>query len=292
MKKKIIGISVATVGVLLSIGSAIALYEKAASNAEFNISAGAYAGATGEVTYSINDQAGESTVNPVYCDAEGNPNGTGISANATQLKYVFELGAGFSDELEEQPFVMGQVSVALTHLKAALYGKVTVYAHLDGYQTGKIGYSAFGETPLINDVTIADADTVCAGSRDVSVMSTGGQSLVVWVKFANFDNYALDELDDLFDLEVSWGKVSNDFQRAYVIGDGTQWNKDDKYAMAVNIQVNTYTWAYYGLPGTFGNMKVVCGDNWCHDGDNHALDPAETYSVFWTAGSDLILSAD
>lgn len=292
MKKKLIGISVATVGVLLSVGSAIALYQQAATNAGFNISAGAYAGSTGTITYTINEQAGESDVLPLYCDAEGEPGGVGVSQDYPQLKYEFELGAEFSNDMEPQTLVMGQVSVALTNLKAALYGKVTVYASVTGYEEGKIGQTAFGGA-IINDVTIVDAETVCAGSKDISVFALGGQSLVVWVKFANFDNYALDELDDLFDLDVSWGKVSEGFDCAYVIGDGTQWHKDDKYAMAVHIQASNYTWVYYGLPGTFGNMKVVCGDVWCHDGDNHPLDPAKTYTVIWNANNgDLVLSED
>ena len=69
MKKKLIGIGVASLGVILSVGGAIALYQKAASNVEFGISAGAYAGSTGTITYKINNQANASVVDPEFCDS-------------------------------------------------------------------------------------------------------------------------------------------------------------------------------------------------------------------------------
>ena len=292
INKKLIGITVASLGMVFSIGGAIALYQTAADPATFGISAGTYAGSTSTVTYKINGHDGESTADPHYCDAEGNNSGTAIRPDYPQVKYEFTLGAQFANDLPAQSFVMGKVSVALTNLDASLYGKVTVYACLEGYTVGKIGASDFAGTPLINNVVIADAETVCSGARDISVAAAGVQKLVVWVKFANFSNYDLNEKTNLYDLDVTWGAVSNEFELAYVVGNGNQWTKDDEFAMAVNIEATTYEWMYEGLPGTFGEAKVVCGSTWCHgEGDNHGLLADKTYDVYWTAGGDANFAA-
>lgn len=292
MKKKLIGISVATVGVVLSIGSAIALYTKAANNTSFGISAGAYSESSGAITYKINGVGGSSTVAPQYYKATGVDNeGTALGGEYVQIKYEFTLGATFEDYNVDQTFVMGKVDVALTNLDAALYGKVTVWAAVQGYTNDTIGASSFGSA-LINDVAIADAETVCAGARDISVAAAGVQKLVVWVKFtmAELDLLTLNEKGNLYTLDVHWGKVSDDYELAYIVGGGTQWHKDEKYAMAVNANANSFEWMYEGLQQSFGQFKVVCGDTWCHaDGNNHVLEH-ETGDVYWTAGQDVIIN--
>ena len=289
MKKKLIGISVATFGVVLSIGGAIALYQKAASDVEFGISAGAYAGAEGAITYKINGAAGASNVAPQYFNGEGdNGEGLALGGDYTQIKYEFTLGAAFEDYDVDQTFVMGKVSVALTGLDADLYGKVTVWAGVQGYEENTIGESSFA-TPLISDVTIADAETVCAGARDISVAAAGVQKLVVWVKFAmaELDLLALNEKANFYALNVTWGKVSDDYDLAYIVGSATQWNRDEKYSMAVNANADSFEWMYEGLPQSFGEFKVVCGSTWCHtEGDNHVLEH-ETGDIYWTAGGDI-----
>ena len=285
INKKLLGITVASLGMVFSIGGAIALYQTAADPASFGISAGTYAGSTSTVTYKINGSEGASTADPHYCDAEGQNGGAGISAAYPQVKYEFTLGATFANDLPAQDFVMGQVTVALTNLDSDLYGKVTVYASVTGYTANKIGASSFG-TALINDVVIANGETQCSGSRDISVAAAGVQKLTVWVKFANIDNYVLNEKTDLYDLNVTWGAVSGGFTPAYVVGNGNQWTKVDEFAMAVNINADDYEWMYQGLPGTFEQAKVICGEDWCHAEGNHELNPAKIYDVYWVAGSD------
>lgn len=289
MKKKLIGISVATFGVVLSVGSAIALYQKAASNVEFGISAGAYAGAEGAITYKINNSTGAVNVAPQYYKSNGEDNeGLALGGEYTQIKYEFTLGAAFEDYDADQTFVMGKVSVALTDLDADLYGKVTVWAAVQGYTENTIGASSFGGA-LINDIVIADAETICAGASDISVAAAGVQKLVVWVKFAmaELDLFALNEKANLYALNVTWGKVSDDYVLAYIVGDQTHWTKDEKYSMAVNANADSFEWMYECLPQSFGEFKVVCGDTWCHaDGENHVL-AHETGDIYWTAGGDL-----
>ncbi len=290
INKKLIGISIASLGMVFSIGGAIALYQTAADPASFGISAGTYAGSTSTVTYKINGNDGASTADPHYCDGEGQNGGTGISVAYPQVKYEFTLGATFANDLPAQTYVMGQVSVSLTNLDSSLYGKVTVYASVTGYTANKIGASSFGGA-IIDNVVIADEETQCAGSTDISVAAAGVQKLVVWVKFANIDNYALNEKTNLYDLNVSWGAVSQGFQPAYIVGNGNQWTRDDQFAMAVNINADTYEWMYEGLPGTFEEAKVVCGETWCHGEGNHALNAEKVYDVYWTAGSDANFAA-
>ena len=289
ISKKLIGIGIASLGVILSVGGAIALYTKAANNAQFNINGAAYAGSTKEVTYKINNTAGNAAaIAPTYCDGEGNPGGVALSPAYPQVKYEFILGGDFEAGLPAQDFVMGNVSVALTNLNSTLYNKVTVYASVTGYAEGKIGASAFG-TALVDNITIADAETACVGNRDISVAAAGVQKLTVWVKvdFEHYNSMLFDELSgDLYDLDVAWGPVTPGFTPAYVVSNHSNWVQDDEFAMAVNINADGYEWMYKGLPGSYGPAKVVCGDTWCHAEGNHDLDPAKTYDVYWTAGGD------
>ena len=292
MKKKLIGIGVASLGILFSIGGAVALYTQAAQNIEIGISAGAYSESSGAITYKINDTEGASNVAPKYYKENGVDNdGAGIGGEYTQVKYEFKLGADFEEYNVDQTFVMGKINVALTNVDAAIYGKVTVWAAIEGYTNDTIGASSFGGA-LIDNVTIADAETVCAGARDISVAAAGVQKLVVWVKFnlAEIDLLELNEKGNLYALNVTWGKVSDDYDLAYIVGGGTQWQKDEKFAMAVNANANTFEWMYEGLQQSIGEFKVVCGDTWCHaDGENHTLAEA-TADVYWTAGSELIIN--
>ena len=294
MKKKLIGIAVATFGVVLSVGSAIALYQKAAQDASFGISAGAYAGSTGTITYKINNTSGNSQVAPVYCDADGaaaeNQNTVGVSADYPQIKYEFTLGGVYSEDLIEQYFVMGKVNVSFSNLAEELNGKVTVYASVTEYNEGTVGASMYGTALVDNVVVDAEHPNINIG-RDISVVASGVQKLVVWVKFANIDNIALAELADLYTLNVTWGELSEDFNLAFIVGDGTQWHEDEKYAMVVNAEAISFEWMFAGLPGDFGEFKVKCGDTWCHAEGNHTLEEPEAYYVvYWASGADLITS--
>ena len=295
MKKKLIGIAVATFGVALSVGSAIALYTKAAQDVKFGISAGAYAGSTGTINYQINHNSGNSQVAPIYCDAEGQPaenqNDVGVSALYPQIKYEFALNALYSEDLIEQYFVMGKVNVSFSDLAEELNGKVTVYASITGYAEGTVGASMYGTALVDNVVVDAEHPNINIG-RDVSIVAKGSQKLEVWVKFADIDEYYYAELDNLYSLNVSWGELSEGFDLAYIVGDSTQWNEDEKYAMVVNASATSFEWMFDGLPGTFGEFKIKCGSNYCHDGENHTLEnPEATYVVYWSSGSDIIISA-
>ena len=275
MKKKLIGISVATLGILLSVGSAIALYTKAAENTGFGISAGTYAGSTGTITYKINNNTGVSTAAPVYYDGEGVETGSAVSPDFTQIKYEFALSGAYDANLIAQPFVMGKVTVSFSDLISDLNGKVTVYAAVQGYTEGKIGATNYG-TALVNNVVVDAEHPNINISREISVNVDGTQKLVVWLKFANIDDISLAEKNNLYALNVAWGDVSDDFDLAYIVGNATQWNIDEKYAMVVNIEADSFEWMFANLPGTFGDMKVKCGDTWCHGAGNHELNPEYT----------------
>ena len=293
MKKiKIIGISVATLGILGSIGGAFALYTKAASNTGFGIGAGAYSGSSSTVDYKINGNGGASAVAPSYCLTNGTNGGTGLNADYTQVKYEFALGADFANDLPAQTYVMGNLSVNFTGLNASFYNKVQVYASITGYEADTCGLSSFG-SPLINDVTIVNGETQCSGSRVVSVASSGAtHKLVVWVKFnmEGVDTLTQNELTNLYTLSVTWTDVPADYNAcAYIVGTGNMWTVDDEFRMAVDPTEETWTYRYDGLTGSpsWTGCKAVKTSTrggeiskWS-SGDDFALTNGTTYSLYW-----------
>ena len=56
-KRKFLGITIASLGLVISLGTAVALYKTDAHEAGFGISQGTYQGADGLVTYKINGDA-------------------------------------------------------------------------------------------------------------------------------------------------------------------------------------------------------------------------------------------
>ena len=106
MKKKLIGIAVASFGVILSVGGAIAFYSQAADDAHFGISAGTYAGSGGVVTYKINGQAGASNVAPAYLKTDGTNGGSALGNGYTQVYYEMALGADFAEGAIAQDYVV------------------------------------------------------------------------------------------------------------------------------------------------------------------------------------------
>lgn len=289
MKKKLIGIAVATFGVALSVGSAIALYQHAAQQTSFGISAGTYAGSTGTITYKINGASGNSQLDPVYCDGEGvaaEEENIGVSVDYPQIKYEFALGGVYSEDLIAQQYVMGNLNLQFADLISDLNGKVTVWAGVQGYTEGKIGESAYGEALVDNQVIDAEHPNINI-DRVISVKADGSQQkLVVWVKFANIDDISLAEKANLYSLSVAWGELPQDFKLAYIVGNGNQWHEDDKYAMVVNIEATSFEWMFQNLPGSMGEAKVVRNGEWCHSDGNHVLDAEKTYNVYWTAPND------
>ena len=123
INKKLIGISVASLGILFSIGGAVALYTQAAEEASFGISAGAYAGSGGLVTYKINNTAGNSNVAPSYLTAGGVGGGTGLSTTYTQVEYAIALSAEYTNGSNAQNFVVGNLGISLTNIPEAYRGK-------------------------------------------------------------------------------------------------------------------------------------------------------------------------
>lgn len=299
-KTKIIGISVAAFGVVASVGAAFAIYVAVANNVEIDISGDAYTGSTSEVTYKITN-AVEGKVAPQYFDGEGHEAEEGkrkLSPETTQLKYAFTLGGQFANDLPAQSYLMGNVSVSLTNVKPALYNKVQVYAAMENYEEGKLGKAAFGGA-IIDNVTIENAETTCAGNASISVEAAGVQSLVVWVKLVNCtaaDYLAFNEADGLFNLSVTWKALDSEYVVPAVVGDHTAWNADDEFAMAVDVKAEVrgdskWTWAYNGLKGSdFSEAKVKKGDEYSA-GDNAQLEAEKVYDVSWVDGEQAVFTA-
>lgn len=310
---KLIGIGIATLGIVLSIGGAVALYQKVASPATMDIGAGAYAGSSSVANYKINNTTGASVATPFYANQAGDNNvsGAALSADYPQIKYEFNLGAAFANGVPNQTYVMGNLSISLTELNSAFYNKAQVYAYVDGYGEGNIGASSFGGA-LINNVVIANENTECAATRVISVASAGTtHKLVVWVKFgfevesvytnflAGMDLATLNEAGSLFNLSVSWDDIPDNYDACgYVIGTGNMWTPADNYRMAIDPTKTSWTYRYDGLTGSNSwteckavktnkkaveNVQGLSIEEYA-SGDNFALTNGTTYSIYWDQG--------
>ena len=298
MKKKIIGISVATFGVLLSIGGAIALYQQAAEDAGFGISAGTYAGSSGSVAYKINNQSGASNVAPSYLKTDGTNGGTALGNGYTQVYYEMALGAAFADGANAQDYVVGNLSVSVTNIPATYRGKLAIWACIDDYVAGSLGEHYYKNALMAEDFAISDAEghDAFSAAADVAVSAAGTQKLHIYLKytFADSELYGLDEAGLGYTLSVAWTEASNNFGRAYVKGTGNLWQEDDGYSMAPNINkahAEGWEWVYNNLPGSFNEAKCfIPGATeeqaiWSA-GDNAQLDGAKSYNVYWNGTAE------
>ncbi len=292
LNKKIIGIGVASFGILLSIGGAFALYQANAEDASFGISQGAYAGSTGTVTYKINNNAGASNLAPSYIGAVG---AAGLSAGATQVEYVVGLSAAFSGGSNAQDFVVGNLGISLTNVPEAYRGKLAVWATIEGYTASSIGENRYQHIFMNEDYQITAENQTFVANHDVAVASAGVQALHIYLKYnlAGIDTLTQNEADLVYSLSVTWGEPSAEFEPAYIEGIGNTWTRDDGYAMAPNINkpnAEGWEWIYNNLPGTMGEAKCVGYNNhelnvWS-SGDNAVLNAEKSYTVYWDGNGE------
>ena len=292
ISKKLIGIGVASLGMVFSIGGAIALYTQAAQDAQFGISAGAYAGSGGTLTYKVNNTTGNVNVAPAYLTSGGQNGGAGLSATYTQVEYSLALGANFAAGAIAQDYVVGNLAVSLTNVPAAYEGKLAVVAVIDGYEENSLGehYYRRALMPDENDYQITDAVKTFERNANVAVSANGTQVLHIYLKYnlAGIDTLTQNQAALGYTLNVTWGAPNNEFEKAYVMGNANQWTIDDGYSMAPNINkahAEGWEWIYNNLPGTMESAKCLVGDKWS-SGDNAALDADKTYTVYWNGSNE------
>jgi len=293
MKKiKIIGIAVATLGIAASVGGAIALYTKSAEPVGFGIGAGSYSGKTGAVTYKVDGKT-SGTVDPIYYKDAADP-GTGLGDSYNQVKYVFPLSATFASDLVEQTYVMGNIGLSITNIPAKYQGKLAIWASIEGYTADKYGANTFAHALMNEDYAITNESASYSGNANISVNASGGQSLVVYMKYTltGFDLLSLDEESLGYSLSVTWGAPTNTSEIAYVVGTGNGWAVNEDFAMAINIEAASKEWMYEGLVAdaswTKGKCRLNDGDTntWSADPDA-TLEEGKTYDVYWGGtGSD------
>ena len=288
INKKLIGISIASLGALLSIGGAFALYQQSASNVEFGISAGTYAGSDGAVTYKLNGAAGASEAAPSYLTELGANGGSGLSAEYTQVHYSIQLGAQYTSG-NAQNFVVGNLGVSLTGIPAAYQGKLAVWVGINGYVADSLGEDTYGHAFMNSDFAITEEEghQSYVQNRDITVAANGTQTLEIYLKYnlAGIDTLTQNEAGLGYTLAITWGAPAS-FNPAYVKGDANQWTADEGYAMLPNINKTSdgWEWIYNNLPGTIGETKCFYRENeedrWSQD--NYPCDPAKSYNVTWS----------
>lgn len=280
---KILGIAIATLGIAASIGGATALIIKEASEGGFGIGQGSYQGSEGAITYKINGNTSGSVAPKYYTEGNNPEEGPALTETYNQVKYEFTLGASFSNDLPEQNYVHGNLALAITNIPEEYRGKLSIWAGIEGYESGKAGERKFkncfgGDVAITNDATSYEKDA------DISVAANGSQKLVVWVKYqlSDLDYIALNEKSLGYALNVTWKKATGDV--AYVVGSGNGWEAHDEYAMAYNIGANwdDDEWIYNSLVGGNGWAQGKCkiGEVWS-EGSDAELENGTTYDIYW-----------
>ena len=292
ISKKLIGIGVASFGALASIGGAFALYKQAAENTGFGISAGAYAGSGGTVTYKINGVTNASDVAPQYLTDGGANGGTGLSTTYTQVEYSMALSATYAAGANAQDFVVGNLGISLTNVPEVYRGKLAVWAVVDNYVASSLGEHHYRTSLMPNAedfaITAEDGHQSFSSNHDIAVSSAGTQVLHIYLKYnlAGIDTLTQNEASLGYTLNVTWGQPVS-FNPAYVKGDANQWTADDGYSMAPNINKaysEGWEWIYNNLPGTIGETKCFIRENetdkW--SATNFPCESAKSYNVTWS----------
>ena len=310
---KILGIAVATLGVAASVGGAVALYTKNASQAEFTIGAGTHTATDGNVAYKTNG-LNNPTIDPTFWTAGDSPTqGDRFDTLHTQIKYEFPLSATY-DSGAVPAYTVGNIAVSLTNVPAGYQDKLSVWASIEGYTESSLGKYFYEHALMQSDYAITSEASSMNINADIAVATSGVQKLVIYLKYVNVlssddDLYTKDEASLGYNLSVTWGGPSN-FNAAYIVSDKTAFEEDDAYMMAPNIGVTGYSNSTHyqedgeGHSGNTGNwqwMGAVTGvakvenvglteakcrqdDTWSA-GDNTPLTAGTTYDVYWSGDS-------
>ena len=290
ISKKLIGLSVASLGALASIGGAFALYQQNAEPVSFGISAGTYAGSGGSVTYKINGAGGNSEVAPAYLRSNGTNGGTGLSTEFTQVKYEMALGGTYAGN-NAQNYIVGNVGVSLTNVPEAYRGKLSVWVEIAGYVENSLGANTYGHTFMNSDYAITEENQTYVANRDVAVSSDGTQKLVIYLKYnlEGVDTLTQNEASLGYSLAVTWTEPAS-FNPAYVKCNRNEWSVDEGYAMLPNINKTTagWEWIYNNYPGAAGTTKCFIHENdtdkWSQN--DFVPDAEKSYNITWSGVAD------
>lgn len=290
-KNKIIGIAVASFGVLACAGSAFALYKTGARDTGFGIGAGSYEGQPGTITYKIAGHI-NGTIAPQYWNQDGSDKtGTGLTPVYKQVVYEAPLSADFANDLNRQNFVVGNLQVKVENIPEVYQGKLAIWVDVQGYEADSLGAHYYG-TLINEDYAITNENQSFNVNKNIAVAASGTQSVRIILKYTlgEYDLLTKNEASLGYSLSIKWGAPNNEFGNCYVLGNGTRWEFDDKFAMAPNINKpydQGWEWVYNNLPGS-DLEEAKCakpgqGDEkiYCANGENVALDAQKVYDVYW-----------
>ena len=293
-KRKILGITIASLGLVVSVGTAVALYKTNAQDAGFGISQGTYEGAGGLITYKIND-ATSGTIAPQYWNHDGSDKtGHGLSPVFDQVVYEGTLSATFSNSLNAQNFVVGNLEVKVENIPAEYQGKLSIWVDVDGYEANSLGAHYYA-TLLENDYNITNENTSFTTNKDIAVSASGVQKVRVFLKYdvSELNLLTRNEASLGYTVSIKWAAQSQAFGNVYVVGNGNQWEFDDAYAMVPNINkahAEGWEWVYNNLPGSFEQAKCAKpgeGDTKLYShGEDAVLEANKTYDVYWNGDAD------
>ena len=278
MNKKLLGLLVASVGSVAAVCTSLALYISAPDVAGFTVGISTDT----DVAYTITKQEVE-TNNTTIIPGKG-------------LSVEYKLGANLGDNYT-QPYVTGKLTVTVSGNKDALKylqgGMKLTYEQTPGDENASTYYFNQEGQTTFNTLTLAPVTegdySSLTGVLNATVDGTSGTKAVLSLGLTeegktNFLSVAESELK----INISFEKVGDDYQSAYLVGDMNGWTEEDAYRMVPNIYSSTgFEWMWVGnstlLPeGTEFLGKI--GDTYSHP-NNNQIAPANVGIIYWGGGN-------
>ena len=277
MNKKLLGLLVASVGSVAAVCTSLALYISAPDDVGFTVGISTDT----DVAYTITEQEVETnntTINPDQ----------GLSVE-------YKLGATLGDNYT-QLYVTGRLTVTVSGnedtLKYLQGGMKLTYEQTPGDENASTYFFNKEDQTTFNTLTlapVAEGDySSLTGVLNATIDGTSGTKAVLSLGLTedgitNFLSVAESELT----INISFTKVGDDYQSAYLVGDMNGWAEEDAYRMVPNIYSSTgFEWMWKGnstlLPeGT--EFKGKIGGTYSHNGANQ-IAPANVDTIYWGGG--------
>lgn len=287
MKKKTLGTTLAVLGTIICMGSAVGAYEyNATTNAGngFGFGGVEYTLQTGGMGYRLGS--------PVQF------NGDASAEDATPVKPAkgetvkrqirIPMSGYYGDNLVSQDFIMGNISVSMW-VDAALEGKVKTAVWVNGYgKSVNEMYKAADYNKLVGlkgDEVIGLSAAKTAGNVDVTVTAVANSSASMSVSTNQYLNIYLEYnfttisesnilamAESTVHIDVTWAAPSAETLASMpiVVGDKTQWKSDEYYMMVENLNAaDKHEYMFKGIGTGWNLLKVKDGENSWHGCGNN-----------------------
>ena len=286
-KNKIIGIAVATLGVIISTGVSLALYVSKDAAKEIGIGVFTpHVSQNGDINY---------VIDTVTAGAQN----AAFSPDHLQNTHSFRLGAskGADSQLPLQNYTVGDLTITISSANTTLISKLTAAGTIavpsgkwqDVNSNGKVNLTV-DKAQDNSSITLTYANFTAQSVKDLA----GGTNSIVDLELTLANNLTEQEVLALaeanYSISASWVEPSN-FVYAYITGTQYGWATEETDSrMVPNALATSFEWMYTGYrdttPGDSRGAKPIMKDDnntwrWSTSADTAiALD--KQYDFYWS----------